>query len=255
LILIISDVCDHLSKTQGVNPRTMIVDSLAIDTMAYLDPLIRYFRELSIEERANLRRSYGTAGRTKYWRTLQRVISDNRPEFKPEGLDQYLKDSSKRYNTQSFEMIRDIETHLKEDIKGQLIGEYGLNWWKRGVPLDVYEAAELLATKKNREIEDPNQEENPWNQIHLIDYRKIILHNWSKIFQQNYSFPGVKGDKSEKTAWLYKLNIIRNQNFHEYSVKQEEFDFLKEVHQWICNPRLGSAQSEDNLTPSDTDDN
>ena len=239
LILIFSDICDHLVKTQGINPRTETPDSLAIDTTAYLDSVIRYFRGLTDEERAKVRRSYGTGGRTKYWRTLQRVINDTRQEFEPEGLDQYSKDSSKRYNTQSFEMVRDIETYMKGDIKEKLYSEYGLGWWKKGVPLDVYEAAELLATKKNREIDDPSKEEDPWNQIHLIDYRKIILHNWGKLFQQKYSFPGVKGDKNEKTAWLVKLNSIRNQNFHEYSVSEEEFNFLKNVHDWIRNLQLG----------------
>lgn len=234
LIVILSDVVDHLVSTDQINPRSQPVDQLANDTKPYLDAIIRYFRELSQDEKNQLRRSYGTAGRTKYWRTLQKVIKATRADFNPEGLEQYIRDSSQRYNTQSFELIRDIETHLKHDIRQSLKSEYGeKSWWKKGVPLKVYEEAELRAVTKNREIDDPSNEVEPWDQLHLIDYREIILQNWSKLFQQKYSYPDVKGNKDEKTKWLVTLNTIRNQNFHEYSVTEEEFDFLKNIHRWL----------------------
>jgi DNA sulfur modification protein DndB len=234
LIVILSDVVDHLVSTNQSNPRSQPIEQLANDTKPYLDPIIRYFRELSQDEKYQLRRSYGTGGRTKYWRTLQQVIKATRAGFNPEGLEQYIRDSSKQYNTQSFELIRDIQTHLKDVIRESLKTEYGeKSWWKKGVPLKVYEEAEGLAVTKNREIDDPSNEVEPWDQLHLIDYREIILYSWSKLFQHKYSYPGVRGSKDEKTKWLVKLNTIRNQNFHEYSVTEEEFDFLGDIHRWF----------------------
>lgn len=201
-----------------------------------MDPIIRYFRELSEDQKYQLRRSYGTGGRTKYWRTLQQVIKATKTDFNPEGLEQYVRDSSNQYNTQSFELIRGIETQLKRDIRESLEMEYGeKSWWKKGVPLTVYEEAELLAVKKNREIDDPSNEAQPWDQLHLIDYRKIILQNWSKLFQPKYSYPGVKGDKDEKTKWLVTLNTIRNQTDHDYSVTQQELDVVKDIHGWLVH--------------------
>jgi len=234
LIVIISDIIDHLVKNEKLNARSQPTEYLANETKPYLDPVIKYFSNLSVEERSQLRRKYGTGGKTEYWRTLQQVIQETRTEFNPEGLEQYKKDSSKQYNTKSFEIIRDIETYLKDYIREKLVVEYGrTNWWKKGVPFKVYEAAELQASKKNREIEDPDKEEEPWGQLHLIDYREIILHNWRKIFEDKFAYPDVKGNKEEKTKWLEKLNRIRNQNFHVYSVTEEEFNFLKELHSWL----------------------
>jgi DNA sulfur modification protein DndB len=197
LILIISDVCDHLIKNRDANPRLGSIESFADESFVYLDPIVKYFHNLSVEEQAAFKQSYGTGGRTKSWRILQRVIRDYKAEFQPAGLDEYLIDSLKLYNTRSFEMVRDIETYLKEDVKQKLQGEYGMSWWKKGVPFEVYDAAETLAIRKNREIDDPSKEEEPYDQLHLIDYRKIMLHNWNKLFQQEYSFPGVKGNKDE----------------------------------------------------------
>jgi DNA sulfur modification protein DndB len=237
LILIINDICNHIVKNQSANPRLGLIDSFANETTIFLDPIIKYFHELSVEEQALFKQSYGIGGRTKSWRTLQRVIRDTKPDFKPEGLDEYLRDSLKLYNTKSFEIIREIETYLKADIKQKLQGEYGIRWWKKGVPFEVYDSAETLATRKNREIDDPTKEEEPYDQLHLIDYRKIILHNWSKLFQQNYSYPGENGDKNDKTAWLAKVNSIRNKNDHQYSVTEEEYEYLKEIINWILAPK------------------
>ena len=234
LIVIISDIIDHLVKNENLNARSQSIEILADETKPYLDPVIKYFNSLSIEAKLQLRRKYGTGGKTEYWRTLQEVIQETRMEFKPDGLEQYKKDSSKQYNTKSFEMIRDIETYLKEEIRKKLAAEYGkVNWWKKGVPFKVYEAAEKEASKANRDIEDPEKEIEPWDKLHLIDYREIILHNWRKLFEESFSYPDVKGNKEEKTKWLEKLNRIRNQNFHVYSVTEEEFNFLKELHLWL----------------------
>ena len=37
------------------------------------------------------------------------------------------------------------------------------------------------------------------------------------------------------TGEIYLKNItrIRNNNFHTYSVKEEEFEFLSELHKWL----------------------
>ncbi|MGD0856271.1 MAG: DGQHR domain-containing protein [Dehalococcoidia bacterium] len=235
LIIVISSISDHLVKTQGINPRLEKVESLVTDTTPYLDPLIRYFTEISPKGWADLRKTTrGSGGRLDYAKKLQQVINADKSEFNPEGLEQYIKDNSRIFNTKSFEMIRDIELSMKDDIFTSLKAEYGdKNWWRKGVPLDVYQDAEKLASTKNRDIDDPNKEVYPWDQLHFIDYRKIILNNWSKLFQQKYSFPDAKGDKQEKTKWLEKINGIRNDTDHVYSVSEEEYNFLKQVYDWF----------------------
>ena len=236
LIMVISSICDHLIKKQGINPRLEKIESLISDTKPYLDPLIHYFHQLSPKDWADLRKTtYGTGGRNKYFRKLQQVINANNSEFNPEGLEQYIVDNSRVFNTKSFEMIREIELSMKTDIFTSLKAEYGdKNWWKKGVPLDVYEEAGKLAAKKNRDEEDPNKEVDPWSQLHLIDYRKIIQHTWGKLFQQKYSYPDAKGNRDEGTKWLEKLNKIRNNTDHgDYSVTEDEYNFLKQVYDWF----------------------
>ena len=33
--------------------------------------------------------------------------------------------------------------------------------------------------------------------------------------------------------WMQKLNTIRNQNVHTYSVTEEEFNFIKSIKDWL----------------------
>ncbi len=42
----------------------------------------------------------------------------------------------------------------------------------------------------------------------------------------------------KKTKWMVKLERIRNQNFHSYSVSEEELEFLEELHDWLIKKEL-----------------
>ena len=39
---------------------------------------------------------------------------------------------------------------------------------------------------------------------------------------------------------MQKLERIRNENFHSYSVKEEEYEFLIELHEWLIQKRIVS---------------
>lgn len=237
LLRIFSDIIDHIVKIKGINPKMDSTQNIMQEMEFYLDPVIDFYRNLSSESKIELKKSYGIAGRTKVWRILQREISKIRTDFHPEGLDKYWKDEDKRYNEDSFKFIRDIETFMKEDFRTKLQQAYGSQWFKRGVPKAVYDKANQLASEKNYEITDASEEYTPWDCLTLIDYRRIATYgsNWRDIFEKYYTKPGEEkvGNKEAKTEWMQKLERIRNNNFHTYSVKEEEFEFLSELHNWL----------------------
>ena len=240
LIRIFSDIVDHLVKREVVKPKSDKLDKVIAEVTYYLQPLVSNLKTLTAQQKSDLRKSYGTGGRAKYWRTLQRIINKERPDFIPPGLETYWNDEAKRFNTQSIEMIRDIETHFKEDFKQLLENFYGINWFKKGVPVAVQESSTIMAVRKNAEIENKDEEKEPWDCLNIIDYRKIATFgsNWRDVFESLYTEPGVKrGNKDEKTNWMVKLEKIRNQNFHEYSVKEDEFNFLCLIHKWLIEDK------------------
>ena len=144
---------------------------------------------------------------------------------------EYLADQDKKFNTEAFETIRDIELFLKRDIRERLEDHYGPSWFKKGVPVKVYREASTLAAEKNREL-DHDEEVEPWDCLHIRDYQQILQHDhgvWVERFSSTYTRPeddNKPGGWKAKTSWIAELNRIRNENDHTYSVKESEYDLL-----------------------------
>jgi len=245
LIRVFNDIIDHLVSANKIRPKSDSIDLILLEVKYYLDPLIDYFKGLTSEQKIELRKSYGTGGRARYWRMLQKAINESRKDFVPKGLTKYWNDEAKAFNEESFKVIRDLETFMKSDFRNQLRAYHGDNWFKAGLPKSVYDESIKRAADKNYEAKTKSEEVEPWDCLNIIDYRKIATYgrNWSEIFEKHYTKPGeekISGGKEAKTAWMQKLERIRNQNVHSYSVKEEEYDFLTELNEWLIERRVES---------------
>lgn len=241
LILIFSDIINHLNTFKIIESRKDTIKSIFAEVKPFLDPIINFVTSLDELSKTELKSSYGTGGEIKYWRTFQKTIQDTYKEFKPEGLEEYLKREAKLFNDKAFAYIRDIETEFKVDFKEKLEEFFGKKWFEKGVPPKIADKAIVDALTKNRELEDDDDEVEPWDCLTIIAYREIALKNWQNIFEKEYTKPGeekISGGKEEKTKWMVKLERIRNQNFHSYSVTEEELNFLEELHDWIVTKEL-----------------
>jgi DNA sulfur modification protein DndB len=238
LLRILSDVVEHLQRVQAINPREESAKNLFDMAEPYLLPVVKFFLDQTVEEGAEFRRMYGSAGRAQYWRRLQIAIQDAIPAFDPPGLADYIADQKKEFNTESFNLIRDIEEFLNIDIRKRLEDDLGALWFKKGVPLKVYEAASALAAQKNRDRET-DDEIHPWSCLHLIDYQAVLSDDndrWVRLFEKRYTRPGEEkkaGGWKAKSHWISELNRIRNENSHVGSVSVDEYDFLVALNAWL----------------------
>ena len=235
ITLLLNDLVNHMIRTDVIKS-TVNVKSVFEEIKPYLDTVIHFYKDLDETKTNELKTAYGTPGDAKYWRSLQVAMREDYPEIHYEGLDDYLKKEEKENNEKAFKLIREIEnTFLKVRVREKLEGEFGKSWFKKGVPEKIYSDAISLAARKNREIEDEEDEKEPWDQLHLIDYREIILKNWQKLFEHSYTKPGEEkiGNKDNKTKWMVELNRIRNENYHTYYVTSEELSFIEEIHDWL----------------------
>ncbi len=150
LIRIFGDIVDHLVKNYSVSPGTNSGGELASLCENYIKIVIDYLDGLSAEEATEFRQQYGSGGRTRYWRKLQMALNEIEPEFSPPGFFEYVQDQEKQFNTESFEMIREIEVFLNDDIYRRLFEKFNENWYKTGVPIEVQQDAHKLALTKNQ---------------------------------------------------------------------------------------------------------
>jgi DGQHR domain len=233
-IAIVGDIIKLLIKNQTINPKNSTPERIFGEMKYYLDPMIEYLKMLPIQKGLELKEKYGDGGKKYFWRTMQKAISEVMPDFTPEGLSEYWRDHDKRYNVESYSMIMDIELFMKDDFRKKLSEKYGPNWFKMGgIPRDVYDDAVMIHGRKNFGKEDGLVEF--WDCFGLIDYRKIAIYkdNWRDLFEKTYGHPDLKGKKEDRTEWMVKLNDIRNKTDHDYSVKEEEHDYIESIHKWI----------------------
>lgn len=240
IIMTLNDIVNHLFSKKIVKASASSKEIFE-ETKSYLDSIIHFYKDLDEIKTNELRSAYGTPGDNKYWRTLQIAVKEFHPDIHYEGLEEYIKKEEKENNEAAYKFIREIEnSFLKVDVKQKLEEEYGKSWFKKGVPEAIYSEAIALAAKKNRDIEDEEDEKEPWDQLHLINYREIVLKNWQKVFEKHYTKPGeekISGGKEAKTKWMVELNRIRNENDHTYYVTSDELSFIEEIYDWLVGSK------------------
>jgi DNA sulfur modification protein DndB len=248
-ILLLSDILYYLNETKTIDSQKTTVNKILLEAKTYIDPIINFIKDLNVEEREELKKAYGATGENKYWRTFQKVVRETHKNFNPEGLDEFIAKQEKQNNDRAFAIIRDIETFFNQDFKSKLEEKFGKMWFKKGVPPQIGDDAVALATKKNREIENEEDEVEPWDCINIIAYRSIAVKNWQDIFEKDYTKPTeekISGGKEEKTKWMVKLEFLRNQNVHSYFVTEDELKFLEELNDWLIKKELRNKFQKEN---------
>ncbi|MBD1367561.1 DGQHR domain-containing protein [Mucilaginibacter sp. ZT4R22] len=236
ITLLLNDCVNHL-KTHDIIDNNTSPKEIFEEMADYLNSIISFYKNIEESKANELKSAYGMPGDAKYWRTLQVAVKADFPEIHFEGLIEYLKREEKENNETAFRYIREIEnSYLKTVVQQKLEEEFSKNWFKKGVPEKIYTEATTAAARKNREIDEEEDEKLPWDQLHLIDYREIIVKNWPKLFESIFTKPGeekIPGGKEAKTKWMVELNRIRNENYHTYYVTSEELSFIQEIYDWL----------------------
>ncbi|KOP64870.1 hypothetical protein AMS62_06120 [Bacillus sp. FJAT-18019] len=245
LIKITNDIVNHLIQINRINPKVDDPIAISQEVQYYLAPLINFFSTINEDERKEIRTNYGSGGKTRVWRTFQKVIAEQRKDFQPPGLQQWIRDNTKQFNVASFKMIHDIEEFIKEDFALKLKSKYGDKWLTAGLPPKVYKQANNAMGKinYNNSLNNINKHVTLWDCISISNYKDIAIFgaNWTELFEVSYTRPEEKklvGGKAAKTEWFTKLYTISNGTNSNYSVSEEEYLFLKEIYEWLIGSRV-----------------
>ena len=244
IIRVIDDVVNLLIDKQMIFPREQPVDDMMGIIQYYLSPLTEYLNNLTIDNRKDLRGYFGTGADTRFWRAYQKAIADKRPDFKPEGLEEYWLNEAKTYNEDTRQYIDEIEKKLKRIISSQLEEGFGSGWLMKGLPKSVYSRINSAADNKIYELTQQGvdtSEVTPWDFISMPDCKEIAIYqkNWSSFFEQLLTRPedaSISGGKEAKTDWIIRINTVKSKLSNKtYSVPFEEFTFVSSVYEWITD--------------------
>tara|TARA_B110001452_G_C15226714_1_gene425133 strand:+ start:63 stop:2402 length:2340 start_codon:yes stop_codon:yes gene_type:complete len=237
-VMSIIRLCDsiliHLIQNEELEAQLTTSEDLASLTTKYLSPITGYINKLSNQKTKDFR-SAGTGGqgRENVVREFQRVINARFEKFNPDGLEEWIRDNSGKYNQLSKDIVDNIQMSIRSDLFNSLKEEYDDRWWYDGVPKETQKRAASEAIERG-------SNEPHWNFVYLLDYLKIINSNWA-LFKDKYSDPNKdvyigKGSQKEKaTKWFTYLNDIRIKVSHpeRSAVTESEFQFLSILNGWL----------------------
>lgn len=240
IIRIINDVVNLLIAQNKLFPLTQDIDDIISEVEYYMSPLLNHINKLTEEQRIELKSFYGGGAENKYLRYFQKVIHDSLTDFNPEGLEEYIENTTKEYNATSKEYIYAIEEKLKDVIAESLQEYYGDKWLIKGLPKTTYKEAEKAASDKNYELLSNDEESDiePWDCISLSDCKDIVVysHNWSEIFESIITRPEdlILSTKEQKTEWISTISKEQNKlSKSTYSVPKSSFELISNIYAWL----------------------
>lgn len=240
IIRIINDVVNLLIAQNKLFPLTQDIDDIINEVEYYMSPLLNHINKLTEEQRIELKSFYGGGAENKYLHYFQKVIHDSLTDFNPEGLEEYIENTTKEYNATSKEYIYAIEEKLKDVIAESLQEYYGDKWLIKGLPKTTYKEAEKAASDKNYELLSNDEESDiePWDCISLSDCKDIVVysHNWSEIFESIITRPEdlILSTKEQKTEWISTISKEQNKlSKSTYSVPKSSFELISNIYAWL----------------------
>lgn len=242
VIRVIDDIVNMLVDKSMIMPKTQDLADMFGLIQYYLKPLADYINNLTADQRKDLRGYFGGGADTRFWRAYQKAIADARPDFTPEGLDEYWQNETKVYNEETKSMLREIESKVKLIVSERLQDYYGDSWLVKGLPKAIYTRAKGVADEAmyERLSNDADSEEIPiWDYVTLAECKPIILNgkNWSLLFEDSMVRPeeaNIVGGKDPKTDWILRINTIMNKlSKDSYSVPVDEYSYVKSVYEWL----------------------
>lgn len=228
----LGDILTHL-RNQGESLEK--VEDIMDKVSPFLQPLFDYFNTKikdNDEETINsLKTIYGGGGDTRYMRTFEQVIHEQKPDFCPEGLEEYWDKFSRERVEEAKSIIEELNNIIRDDLVTSLKEEFGDNWFNKGIPLATKKEITGRLTEYNDRFSD-----NPSDQASMIcfdDFVEIILNNW-ELFKESYVEKGITGERREKLAWIDKIATIKKDLDIKPFIDKDKLDFLKEKIDLFC---------------------
>ncbi len=237
LIRTINDIANCLMEQGEINPLKDSPEQMAKAAEYYLEPLCRFIEKINDEIRSDIRKTYGGNGPMHCWRYFQRAITQERPEFKPEGLSKYWEDHGKEFNNESIDMMRKIEKVVKAHIREKLENQYGAKWINE-IPQAVYTAASKDSSKHRYET---GEDKDFWDFVTIIGCKDIVIFgkNWSELFEKDFTLPSEQkkaGGKQAKVEWMTLIDKLQRRAIKSnFTVAKTEYQILGEVYQQFVN--------------------
>lgn len=231
-IRVINDILLYLERTKHYDFTKLSGEELAGVVKEYIELVMAYLKGLTHEETKKLRGFVGGSAVDRVLREFQNAINQKVETFEPEGLAQWKKDNSGKFNAKAKKLGDEMQLRVRDFVFDKLkeaFGTAGDRWWNDGIHSDIQIRCSTDRIKKG---EVPGTE---YKQMYLLDYQRIIYDQKDKLLGV-FTAPGEEQKKqSKKLDWFVKWNDIRAKYSHPErgKVTEKEFEYLQQLEKWL----------------------
>lgn len=228
LLGVYREVLRYIAGRDGSDLDIQDAETFAPKVKELIIPLIRYFKDASVDEIKRFRDQIGMAGVDRNEMEMMCIIKGAFPSFTAEGLEDYIANQDVEGTREAFQLINEINQRLFDYVISKMKRVYGedeKDWWVK-IPAKIRQKA------SQRREEDPMRKEL-WNYLDLIDYRDIAHDNWDQ-FQHSFTLKKEEGSlaKSKRTEWIVKINRFRQTTHHpeKGNLSRDQVGIIRDIH-------------------------
>lgn len=232
LIAVLRSVFEFLENKEHKNLVAYSNEEVCKLILPYAKILGEYLQGFDVAQRKAFRDLRGVVGVTFRTRQCQQGMRVLKPEFNPDGLEEWITLQKATTNKNTKELIDKIEVVMQQNIVEVLKNEYGMEgerWWYEGIPSTIRKKV------SERMEEDKNRRGGKEFYFDLIDYKKILSENW-EMFEKTFGFGKSTSSKDKRTEWIDFINETRKIVAHASSgktVSLEEYTKIEEITNWL----------------------
>jgi DNA sulfur modification protein DndB len=237
ILSVFGDLIHHLLKQEVISATKSSADEICSAIEEYLDVVSGFYKNLSLEQRQKLASEKGGGAPIKIQNTIRLAINESFKDFKPEGLETFIKQQDSQFNDETLRMCGTLERDFRQRVQEKLMNEMGSKDWRiKGVPKKIWDKITEMHTDALREEQVTDENSEPWDFTDFSDLRTVIIDKWT-LFEKDFMFPGSgNASKAKKTEWIVRLKDIRNPLAHNRgNALEEDFRWVEAIEEWQIN--------------------
>jgi DGQHR domain-containing protein len=224
-IRLFGELCRYLHQDTRMDPRELEAAQLAEEVRPYLEPILNIVSTSTDDEFAeNFRVAFGSGGPSAYFFRMCTFIRSRYPEFSPDGLDAYLRETADERRLRADEQIRQIQSLVPEFVVNRLKSIYpGSNFLDRAV-----RNQEILVDAFKKRTQVPVDEQDALETyLDFVDFRKIVesKENWFHFENElSIPLPDEKKGQAKYVKWFDEINRLRRIPAHPFGKRYRDED-------------------------------
>lgn len=248
-IMLAGVIIEYAEEKEKFSAHDLEIDELMVQITEYLEPVLTYLDQTDDQVLdQDLKVAFGSAGPKQYLFNIAKQIRSKRPDFTPDGFDEWLAAESREKSEVTDDRVKNIRSIIVAYLFEKMQELHGANYFEKCVTdkklqTKAYERSLDIAVEDRLALD---------HYLDILEYKSIIDHknNWP-IVKAVFDIP-LKGDKGKarNTSWIAIYNEARKAGEHstlERTYTTKNIAFLEWLERELYEHLVAAADEGDSI--------